>query len=840
MRWRVWGLALGLALSAPLVTPPAAPLAQGRYQGSTEAEKLLAEGRRLEEEAAALKEQRPDEAEDRYEEAVGRYLEAIRSDPELVAAYVRLGYTFYALERNEKAVDLLRPALQRWPDHVELHRVYGTVLYGMMGRRDEAVGHLERVHKATATDPDYFDVAFLLGKHHYEARDWPRAAAAFRAYLAAQPEDVRIHGTLGNVYLKTDKLEPALAEFRFVLSLEPGNVPAQINIANIRFRQGRWDDAIAGFSAVLKDNPRHIGVHFNLASSYYQAGRWDEALTHYEAHASHRPKHVPTRYMIGLCHLDKGEVAEAREALEATLEVAPEHARAHWRLGMLDHDAGDLGGALARLEKAHALQPDHAWTLIALGDVQRDRGELADAVARHQEAIRLDARNPAGHVGLGRDHFVGGDFAQARDAFGRAWGLERRGLHAELYAVALVRHGRERLAAGQAGAAQEAARDVLRLGQPQKGDPPSARASAARVLEAHLLLAAAALAGGDEAEAARQVAAAVQINPEHPQVRLAAARAALMKGDPARAVAQLSPLLKEGRAPSAAVATTLGRAAAAQQRWGASLEWFVQARDLGLAPEAAERNVAVASLRLGEASSQTEDWRGAVGALKGAEALRGRLTPLEAIRLDLALGVAYAEANNYGKALGKLKQGVAALRKLPVRERAALPGADEAALDLRLAYVHYRLGQWERAIALIERRRFKPGPQQVQARQLLANAYVRQASKLFRAGRARPAELLLRKAQRADRRDEAVRHNLAVLDYAKGRHAKAAAVFKAARGVPEAVFNQAIYLDDVKRDKKRAFELYGQVAARGGRRAPEAKREVAIKKRVFGFGVKEP
>ncbi|MEO1266796.1 MAG: tetratricopeptide repeat protein [Myxococcota bacterium] len=816
----MWTIAI-TACTVMVAERPA--LAEGRYQTMSKAETLLEQGRRAEQEAAGLKEGRPDEAEERYEEAVEHYMEALRSDPGLVMAYVRLGYTFYALERPMDAVEVLVPALERWPDHVELHRVYGTVLYGMQGRRGEAVVHLERVYKE---DSD-FDVAFMLGKHYYESADWARAAIAFRAYLEAKPDDVSIHGSLGNVYLKTDKLEPALAEFRYVLSQDPDNIPAQINIANIRFRQRRWDEAIAGFSAVLENNPEYVGAHYNLAASYYQAQRPSDALTHYLSHARYRPRHVHTHYMIGLCHLDVHNTPMARKAFEATLSLDPSHARAYWRIGTLDYQQGALASAAEHLRKAHELAPEHAWTLIALGDVLREQGALPAAIKRHRQAISIASEEPAAHVGLGRDLFASGDLANARSAFARAYGLSpQTPIHAQLYAVSLIHHGHAELASGKADAARQAGEEVLRVG--------------ARPLEGRLLLAATAFALDDKADAARQADAAAKIDPQHPKVRLAVARVAIGQGQPATALEQLTPLVRKGKAPNLTVATTLGRACADLERWSEAVTWYTQAKKLGMSPKVADRSIAVASLRLGEKASLTEDWRAAVDALSKAEGLRKQLSALEKIRLDLALGAAYAEANVYGKALGRLRKGIAALKRLPADQRAQLPGADTAALNLRLAYVNYRLGQYERTIALIGNQRFKPGPLQTQARQLLTNTYVRQASKLFRGGRQKPAEQLLRKAQRLTRNDEAVRHNLAVMDYVKGRQGKAMGVFKTSTGVPEAVYNQAIFLDDVKRDKKGAFDLYSRYAKTGGRKADDARREVAVKKRVFGFGGGEP
>lgn len=158
--------ALGAAVAACFLALASPASAQGRYEGTTEAQKLLKQAERLEGEAASLKGSRPDDAEDRYEEALSKCEEALEADPEFLDAYVRLGYLYYALGRNQDGAERLAEAVKRWPDQGRLQRVYGTVLFELPGRRPEAVKLLEAAGKA---DPEQFDVWFLLGKHYYEA-----------------------------------------------------------------------------------------------------------------------------------------------------------------------------------------------------------------------------------------------------------------------------------------------------------------------------------------------------------------------------------------------------------------------------------------------------------------------------------------------------------------------------------------------------------------------------------------------------------------------------------------------------------------------------------------------
>ena len=128
------GAAVIAALLASTLFATAAG-AQGRYEGLTEAERLIRDGVKLEEEAAALEDNRPKDAAELHEEALGKFEDAIASDPENVAGYVRLGYALFALNRFEDGARRLAPALKRWPDNLPLRRGYATLLFAIPARR---------------------------------------------------------------------------------------------------------------------------------------------------------------------------------------------------------------------------------------------------------------------------------------------------------------------------------------------------------------------------------------------------------------------------------------------------------------------------------------------------------------------------------------------------------------------------------------------------------------------------------------------------------------------------------------------------------------------------------
>lgn len=824
---RRWICALALCAALPC---GATARAQGRYEGTSEAEKLLKQGQQREGDAEARKQRNPAESRALYEDALELYEDALEADPGLLEAYVRLGYAHYALGQPEEAARRLSGAIARWPQSERLRRVYGTVLFGLPGRRAEAVGHLQA---AAAATPDAYDVFFLLGKHHYEAEQWAEAARWLRRYLEFAREDASAHGTMGNIYLRLEKYEPALAEFRLVLSLEPGNLSAQVNIANIRFKQRRFEEAARLFDEVLTRQPDLPEARFNLASSLYELGRHADAIAAWEAFLRLRPGHLAARYMIAAAQIERRAPDAARLTLAALVKDAPDMARARWRLGLLELARGQLPAARAQLEEARRLEPENPWFLKGLGDVLRAQGELNEALAVHLEALRLAPREPQVRASLCRDRVALGDLKAAREEIEAALALapDAPALRA-LGGAVLLRQAQAALASGDAEGAEAA---LARL-----------RALGVLAPEAALLEGALALEAGDLERAAAALREAQRLTQGAPceparclpreALRLEGLLA-LARGDTAGALRALRATLEQDTTRDPLVANALGRALAQDQQWEQALVWFSLARRLGMAPARVERNLGLASIQVARALGQQERWKQALELLNESEPFRAALRPDEAVALDLVWSVALTETNSGPQALARLRAVERALKELSPQDRARLPSDDALGLGLRQAWLLHRLGQDERVVELLARPEAQRGPRGRDAVRLLAASYVALANKQYKAGRLPQARDWLQKASALSKgRDEIIQHNLAVLEHAQKPGKRSLEVFRALSvegRVPEASFNLAIALDG-QGDARGAYEGYVQAQRRGVEPAEAAARAEA-KRRVFGF-----
>jgi Flp pilus assembly protein TadD len=242
-----------------------------------------------------------------------------------------------------------------------------------------------------------------------------------------------------------------------------------------------------------------------LGGALLREGRFAEAAELFGALAEKRPRDPSVLYGAALATFNAGRAAEAeplaRRAVEAALAAA---------------QTSNAGVADARAANGRA-----ADALVLLGVVLAVRGDDAGALKAVERAVRLAPDNFDAQLALGRARFGAGDDAGAVAAFRAAVALNQRDARARFFlATALER-------AGDADGALAAYRELVAL-QP-------------RAAEGHLglgvLLWKRGGAGADEG--LRELARALEIDPDLYEARVTLGRALVARGRAAEAVEHL-------------------------------------------------------------------------------------------------------------------------------------------------------------------------------------------------------------------------------------------------------------------------------------------------------------
>lgn len=215
------------------------------------------------------------------------------------------------------------------PDNADAHLWLGTLLAGDSRSYAAAAVHLER---ALSLNPAIENGWADLGIVYYFQQDYARAAASFRAALAADPDSI-------------------LARLNLGVSLREG---------------GHLDEALECLRRVHEQAPGAEGVLRNLVVTLIQADRCDEALSVAAGTAERNPLSHEAHALHGLAYLKVHEPVRALDCFDKALQAGASGAELYDHRGNALLELGRLPEAIASYQRALAQQPDYALATFHL------------------------------------------------------------------------------------------------------------------------------------------------------------------------------------------------------------------------------------------------------------------------------------------------------------------------------------------------------------------------------------------------------------------------------------------------------------------------------------------
>jgi predicted Zn-dependent protease len=261
-----------------------------------------------------------------------------------------------AADYNQKADDLLRRAIARWPDKSFFVTTYAKAQLdrGDYPSAEDAMLNFAQLpdEKGTAA------AAYLLGEFYELAGKQDAAVSAMSDYLA-HPQ-------------------------------KPGAPSADIRVesrlAGLLTRMHRYDDAITALSA----NAQDPAIEQQKAQVLITAGRLADARHMLDALAAAGPLNADLLGIKGSVALSAGDLAEARSCFDQVLAL-----QANNRLALTERaqtalrsSPPDYAQAMKDLSRARDLDPADVDTRLNLVNVDLLRGRSDEAIAELESALR--------------------------------------------------------------------------------------------------------------------------------------------------------------------------------------------------------------------------------------------------------------------------------------------------------------------------------------------------------------------------------------------------------------------------------------------------------------------
>ncbi len=324
---------------------------------------------------------------------------------------------------------------------------------GETGRPAEAMDVLDR---ALLRDPGHPRLLGLRGQARLRKGDLDAAAEDLEAHCRRTPWQEPAWVDLGILRDRQGRLAQAESCLARAVDLDPLDALARAYLGAARFKQGHADAAQGDLEEALRlSRGSFPWARQTLALLHLdRARRWVGARErrHLADQSARDPSREDLRRLVEGLKITSEETllagkppAWARgEALQASALV-PRLAEAEYLLGLVSKQEGDLAAAEASLKRAVALQDDRDWR-ISLAELLRAKGlkalmskprdlETARTAWREAQAFYPADLDVSGLKGLleiaerdllkqrfekAASAFSAGNYAQARDGFGKA------------------------------------------------------------------------------------------------------------------------------------------------------------------------------------------------------------------------------------------------------------------------------------------------------------------------------------------------------------------------------------------------------------------------------------
>jgi tetratricopeptide (TPR) repeat protein len=296
----------------------------------------------------------------------------------------------------------------------------------------------------------------LLGMILARQQDYTNATAAFEKALAIDPNSVKTHNNLGDLYVSVKKFDLAEKEFRTVVRLAPQDRNGNYNLGVVLIAEGSPAAAIPYLERV---RPADLPTKFNLIRALLESRRTAEGLklenevsaqekdsveTHYslgvlmasekqykmaqlelERASELRPGTFEILFNLGQVLLLEGKSPEAELSLNQALNLQPDSVETLYLLAQAESNQSRPLDALDHLMRAHKLAPQNVDIIFLMAQVSMSQNFFEDAIPLLESGLAIDPKRPALIAALGESYFMSGRTEKAIEEFDQLVAIDR-------------------------------------------------------------------------------------------------------------------------------------------------------------------------------------------------------------------------------------------------------------------------------------------------------------------------------------------------------------------------------------------------------------------------------
>lgn len=246
--------------------------------------------------------------------------------------------------------------------------LYYTALFALLAKRPEAMGLYERIYKAGTDKAEIYEGLIQL---KMEAKDEAGAEALVAEGRKKFPDNTGMLFAEINSYLRKGKLDELVGSLKAAIAAEPNNVALYVTLGNVY--ENLYQRALKD-----KDDAKSLQYYTDAKTYYTQATEKD-------------PKNADATYALGALYYNKAALRTQE------LNALPED---YSSAGIKKYETlkkeimGLFDEGLPYFQKAEGLDPNDTNTLIALTEIYaRKEDDLALEFKKRLEVVKGGGKN---------------------------------------------------------------------------------------------------------------------------------------------------------------------------------------------------------------------------------------------------------------------------------------------------------------------------------------------------------------------------------------------------------------------------------------------------------------
>ncbi|HTI95509.1 MAG TPA: tetratricopeptide repeat protein [Rudaea sp.] len=261
--------------------------------------------------------------------------------------------------------------------------------------RDGDLDAAEAAYRALlAAEPENADALHLLGTLLHKRGHAADAEESIRSALMQDPDCAQFHLSLGGVLMQQGRDDEAQAAFERALELDPNAAEAHALLGFVHARAGDMAAAEDRFKIGRRAEADDPLLLLGLGNLYLTREQPENALKFLTRAAEQRHGDATIQFSLGRAFFEQGNFAFADKAFENALRAQPDLSRARLYRGRVCVREKRYADAQAIYEDLLARKQQEFGALAGLGDCARHRGHVLRALKFYRRALALEPDNP--------------------------------------------------------------------------------------------------------------------------------------------------------------------------------------------------------------------------------------------------------------------------------------------------------------------------------------------------------------------------------------------------------------------------------------------------------------